>query len=297
MKPEDVVVPPFLPDTLTVRKDILDYYFAVERFDREAGAIIKMIEDAGKLDNTMIVMSGDNGIPFPRAKATLYDAGTHAPLAVRWPARVAGGREVDDFVSLIDLAPTLLEAAGLAPPPEMTGRSFLDVLLSGKSGRVDPRRDRVVTERELHVPCRADGKSYPVRALRTYEYLYIRNLRPDLQPAGDEEHTDNVMGAFGDVDNSPSKSEILARRSEPAMTPYFQAAFGKRPAEELYEVARDPGQMHNLAGKPQYAAVLARLRGDLDRWMTETQDPRAKGETDLWDLHRRVDQKTPKAKP
>ena len=297
MNPANVAVPAFLPDTLAVRKDLLDYYFAVQRYDRDTGEIIKLIEDAGQLDNTMVVMSGDNGIPFPRAKATLYDAGTHAPLAVRWPEKVPGGRVVDDFVSLIDLAPTFVGAAGLAPPAEMTGRSFLDVLVSGKSGRVDPRRDYVVTERERHVPCREGDKSYPIRALRTYQFLYIRNFRPELCPSGDEVHIDNVMGAFGDVDNGPSKFEILARRNEPAIAPFFQAAFGKRPAEELYEVPRDPGQMHNLAGNAEYAEVLKKLRGQLDRWMVERKDPRAKGETDLWDKPARHDQANPKAKP
>jgi uncharacterized sulfatase len=157
----------------------------VERFDRDLGRIVDRLERAGRLADTLIVVTGDNGIPFPRAKATLYDAGTRVPLVVFWPARVPGGRVVDDFISLADVAPTFLEAAGLEPLPEMTGRSFLDVLVSGKSGQVDPRRDRVFTERERHTVCRPGEKSYPCRAIRTREFLYIRNLRPELWPAGD----------------------------------------------------------------------------------------------------------------
>jgi len=152
---EEVSVPPFLPDTPAVRSDILDYYFEIERFDRDLGAMLKLLEDAGRLDNTLIVVTSDNGFPFPRGKATCYDAGTRMPLAIRWPARVKAGRGVDDFVSLIDLAPTFLEAAGLKPLPEMTGRSLLPLLTSEKSGQIDPARDKVFFGRERHANVRA----------------------------------------------------------------------------------------------------------------------------------------------
>lgn len=283
MKPEQVQVPPFLPDTPTVRRDLLDYYYEVERYDREVGEIVKLLEESGRLDNTIIVMTGDNGIPFPRAKGTLYDAGTRAPLAIYWPRKVKGGRVVDDMVSLCDLAPTFLEAAGLKPLAEMTGRSLLDVLSSDKSGRIDPRRDKVFTERERHCACRPDDKSYPIRAVRTHQFHYIRNLRPDLWPAGDPDHLENSVGPYADVDGSPTKSEILDRQNEPQIAPYFQATFAKRPAEELYDVTKDPGEMHNLAGKPEYAEVQKQLRAELDHWMAATGDPRATGETDFWD--------------
>lgn len=283
MKPDAVQVPPFLPDTPTIRRDLLDYYWEVQRFDRELGEIVKLLEDAGQLDNTLIVVTGDNGIPFPRAKATLYDAGTRVPLAVCWPRKIPGGRTVDDLVSLADLAPTFLEAAGLKPLPEMTGRSLLDVLVSGKSGRVDPRRDKLFTERERHAACRAGDASYPVRAVRTHRFHYLRNFRPGLWPAGDPDHLHNAVGAYGDVDGSPTKDEILARQHDPQIAPYFQAAFGKRPAEELYDVVQDPGERSNLAGKLEYAEVQKQLRDELDRWMLDTADPRAKGETDFWD--------------
>jgi len=282
MKPEEVAVPPFLPDTPAVRGDILDYYLEVQRFDREVGELLELLEAAGKLDNTLVMMTGDNGMPFPRAKTNLYDSGTRMPLAVRWPARVAGGRVVDDFISFTDLAPTFLEAATEEPTAEMTGRSFLGVLTSGKSGRVDPRRDKVFTERERHVPCRPGDKSYPIRAIRSHDFLYVRNLRADLWPAGDASYP-NIVGSFGDCDNSPSKSEILSRREEPEIAPYFKLAFGKRPAEELYDLSKDPGQVNNVAGRPHYANLQKKLRAELDRWMRHTGDPRAEGETDFWD--------------
>ncbi|MGQ9576742.1 MAG: sulfatase family protein [Thermoguttaceae bacterium] len=282
MNPKQVQVPPFLPDTPTVRRDILDYYFEVQRFDREVGRIIQLLEAAGRLENTLVVMTSDNGMPFPRAKATLYDGGTRVPLVVCWMARVRGGRRVEDLVSLTDLAPTFLEAAGLKMLPEMTGRSLLDLLFSGKSGRVDPRRDKVFTERERHAACREGNLSYPVRAMRTHDFLYIRNCRPELMPAGDPDFP-NVVGPYGDIDGSPTKSEILQRRGEPAIARYFRLAMEKRPAEELYDLAKDPGQLENVAGKPQYAEVQKRLRSELERWMHQTGDPRARGETDFWD--------------
>src|SRR5262249_6094153 len=119
MKAENVIVPSFLPDAPEVRNDILDYYFEVERFDREIGEIIKTLEDAKMLDNTLIVITGDNGMPFPRAKANVYDGGTRQPLAVRWPGKVKAGSVINEFVVLTDIAPTFLEAAGLKPLPEM----------------------------------------------------------------------------------------------------------------------------------------------------------------------------------
>jgi arylsulfatase A-like enzyme len=113
LKPEDVAVPPFLPDTPEVRADILDYYFEVERFDRAVGAILDILDRRGRAENTIVVVTSDNGMPFPRSKANLYDSGAHEPLAIRWPAKVKGGRRCTEFVSLTDLAPTFLEAAGL----------------------------------------------------------------------------------------------------------------------------------------------------------------------------------------
>lgn len=282
MKPEEVQVPPFLPDTPTVRRDLLDYYFEVQRFDRQVGECLRLLEQSGRLANTLIIMTSDNGMPFPRAKATLYDAGTRVPLVVCWRAKVPGGRVVDDLVSHCDFAPTLLEAAGLKPLPEMTGQSFLDVLVSGKSGRVDSNRDRVFTERERHAACREGNQSYPIRAIRTHQFLYLRNLRPDLMPAGDEDYP-NIVGPFGDTDGSPTKSELLARRDDPALARFFKLSFAKRPAEELYDLSKDLGQIDNVAGKPQYAEVQKKLRADLDRWMAATGDPRAAGETDFWD--------------
>lgn len=284
MNPDDVVVPPWLPDTPEVRNDILDYYWEVQRFDREVGQMIGLLREQGLLENTLVVMTGDHGMPFPRAKGTLYDSGARVPLAVSWPARVPAGRVVEDLIGFTDFAPTFLEAAGLKPLKAMTGKSFLTVLTSDEEGLVDSARDRVFIERERHAICREGKKSYPVRAIRTPGFLYVRNLRPELAPAGesDFDHPQGI-GGYGDVDGSPTKSLIVDRKNDPTIIRYYNLAFGRRAAEELYDVDRDPGQLENVAGEPAYADVQKRLRRALLDWMEETGDPRVEGETDFWD--------------
>jgi N-sulfoglucosamine sulfohydrolase len=280
LKAEDVLVPAFLPDTPEVRSDILDYYYEVERIDREAGAIVAALERAGQLDNTLIVWTADNGLPFPRAKANLYDGGTHVPLAIRLPDKVKGGRTLDDFVVLTDLAPTLLEAAGLKPAPGMTGRSLMTLL----AGERQPGRDKVFLERERHANVRRGDLSYPARAIRTQDYLYIRNYRPDRWPAGDPEMY-FAVGEFGDIDGSPSKDLLLARQSDPAIARYFNLATAKRPAEELYDLRKDPGQINNVAMKEEYERIKKDLRAALDKWMRDTGDPRITTDDDRWDKY------------
>lgn len=272
LKLADIVVPPCWPDEPDVRGDILDYYAEVQQFDADVGELLKLLEARGQLDHTLVVVSGDNGWPFPRAKANLYDAGTRQLLIVRWPAAVQVGQVIDDFVSLTDLAPTFLEVAGLKPLPEMTGRSFLG-LLTGRDQ--SGSRNRVFVERERHANVRAGDLGYPARAIRTRDFLYIRNLAPDRWPAGDPVQWKSV-GAYGDVDNGPTKQCILDHRHEPSVTNLYRLAFEKRPAEELYDLKQDPHQMVNIAGQLEYADAQKRLRTDLERWMSETGDPRAK---------------------
>lgn len=183
LKPQDVKVPPYLPDTPETRGDILDYYFAVQRYDRDTGKIMDLLRDAGRLDNTIVVMTSDNGWPFPRAKANLYDAGTHMPLAIRWPANVKGGRQVSALVSQLDLAPTFLQAAGVDAKalPEAAGHSLVELLTHEPpaTSPTSPAGDdnaAVFFERERHANVRAGDLGYPSRAVRTGRFLYIRNL-------------------------------------------------------------------------------------------------------------------------
>ena len=276
----NVEVPPFLPDTPEVRNDILDYYAEVERLDREAGEIIAALEAAGQLDRTLVVFTSDNGMPFPRAKANLHDGGTRVPLAIRLPGLVTPGRTLADLVVLTDLAPTLLEAAGARPIAGMTGRSLRPLL----AGKAQGGRERVFLERERHAQVRRGDLSYPSRAVRTRDLLYIRNLRPDRWPAGDPEKY-FAVGDFGDIDGGPTKELLLSRRSDSAIERYFTLATAKRPAEELYDVQADPGQVRNLASDPKYAAAKRALRRALDAWMRDTGDPRFRSDDDRWDRY------------
>ncbi len=278
MKIEDVRVPGPLPDSETVRTDVCDYYWEVQRFDREVGELIKVLQDAGELDHTMVVMTGDNGMPFPRCKSNLYDRGTNVPLAVRWPQRIPGGRVVDDFVSLSDLAPTFLEVAGLEPTEMMTAKSFLNVLLSDKSGQVDPERTRVFTGMERHTGSRPGRAGYPMRAIRTHEYLYIHNFKSDRWPASNPE-------VYRDIDNSPTKTYMMEHRNGPAVKRLFELAFGKRPTEELYDLKKDPNQLENVAGRPEYAEVRDKLRTELMTKLKASGDPRALGNGDVFDAY------------
>ncbi|HZV34284.1 MAG TPA: sulfatase, partial [Verrucomicrobiae bacterium] len=279
LKPETVEVPPIWPDVPEVRGDILDYYAEVQIFDHDVGQILDMLEKAGRLTNTLVVLSGDNGWPFPRAKANLYDAGTRQPLIVQWPGRIKPGGVSDDFINLMDLAPTFLEAAGLQPLPEMTGRSFIGLLEGTEAAG---SRNEVFFERERHANVRKGDLGYPMRAVRTRDFLYIRNFHPDRWPAGDPEMW-KAVGPFGDVDPGPTKQYILDHRDDPGVARLFQLAFGKRPAEELYDVNLDPCQTNNLAGEPGRQQTLQQLRDRLDRWMKDTADPRTGPDDGFWD--------------
>ena len=274
-------VPPFVPDTPEVRSDLADYFFEVQRFDREVGEIVERLRTLGELDNTLVVMTADNGMPFPRAKANVYDAGARVPLAMRWPSRVrTDGFIADALVSLSDLAPTFLQAAGLTPPDSMSARSILG--LAG--GNSQQGRDQVFVERERHANVRKGDLSYPVRAVRTNEWLYIRNLRPDRWPAGDPEMYVSV-GPYGDIDGGASKTVLLERRNDPSIRRFFDLATAKRPAEEMYDLKADPNQLTNVAADRNRADEKARLRRILDEWMRTTGDPRAIADDDRWDRY------------
>jgi N-sulfoglucosamine sulfohydrolase len=278
------------PDHPDVRSDVADYYFEVQRFDRLVGSALESLEAIGELDNTVVLMTSDNGMPFPRSKSNLYDSGARMPLAVRWPGKVKPGRTVDDFVSFTDFAPTFLEIAGLKPTAEMTGRSLTSVLTSEKSGRVDPARDFVLVGKERHCPAQEqpDMGGYPCRAIRTHEFLYIRNFRPDRWPAGTPNYEQATFknAWFGDCDNSPTKSYMVENRDKDAAhRRLYDLAFAKRPAEELYDLKKDPEQLENVAADPGYAAIRRQLAERLTDRLEATGDPRAVGGGEKFDQY------------
>jgi arylsulfatase A-like enzyme len=276
---------PAFPDSPEIRSDVADYYWEVQRFDQEVGSILDRLRALGELENTLVVITSDNGMPFPRCKGNLYDGGVRVPLAMRWPTRIPGGRVLDDFVSLTDLAPTFLEVGGLVPPDVMTGRSLVSILFSNQEGRVEKGRDSVLFGKERHVPVQEapDPGGTPMRGIRTYDYLYIKNFRPDRWPAG----TPNYLEAhfpgswYGDVDNGPTKSYMIEHRgNDEHHSELFQLAFEKRPGEELYDLRNDPGQLKNLAAESALSQVKGELEQRLMQGLLVTEDPRVLGEAD-----------------
>ncbi|MFU8893265.1 MAG: sulfatase [Luteolibacter sp.] len=280
--PADVVVPPMLPDAPAVREDIAEYYAQVQRFDTDAGELIRLLEERGELDNTLIVFSSDHGWSFPRGKTNLYDVGVRVPLAVRWPAGIPkAGRDVTDFVSLPDLAATFLDVAGVTAPDQMTAHSIVPLLTSEADGRIDPTRDHVLTGRERHTPAQEQGISggYPMRAIRTDEFLYIRNLKPDRWPEGtpDPEKAHHADSWLGDADNGQTKYFLWVNREHPEVRPFYEMSYGKRPPEELYDLKKDPDQFHNVAEDPAYAAQRQQLATRLSEALRQAGDPRELG--------------------
>ncbi len=281
LREEDVRVPPYLPDTPEVRNELLDYYFEIAHFDRHVARMLAKLEAIGELDNTIVVVTSDNGMPFSRTKTTLYDGGVRMPTAIRWGRQAVGGRRVDDFIGHIDFAPTFLEAAGIEIPASFTGRSLVALLTADQQGRVDPGRDHIVTGSERHTYCRPGGDTYPMRAIRTHDYLYIRNFEPDRWPTGGPQFISSNKAPHGDIDDGPFKDYMLRPQIRVEFPEAFRLGFGKRPLEELYDVHADPHQIHNLAGSPEHAETQRQLSKRLEAYLRSTADPRLDGK-DPW---------------
>ncbi len=273
--PDGVTVPPFLPDAPEVREDLLDYFVEVEWFDSQLGAMLDKLEAIGEAENTLVVVTSDNGMPFPRAKATVYEYGTHVPLAIRWPARVKPGRTTPALFSFVDFAPTFLDAAGVTVPGAMSGVSHVDFLTDSAS----PARNEVQTGRERHTHARFDNLGYPARTVRTADYLYIRNFKPDRWPAGDPEE-------YHDIDGAPSKSFLLEHKAD--YPELFELTLGKAPGEQLYAIQNDPGCLNNLTGDSAHATAREELAARLDALLKEQGDPRVLGTGDIFESYPRV---------
>lgn len=289
INPDDLKgkMPPYLPDVLEVREDLADYFGEIAAWDAGIGVLLAELEGSGRRDNTLIVISGDHGAPgFPHGKCNLYGFGTGVSLVIDGPG-VVGGRVVDDFVNLTDLAPTFLETAGLAVPEVMTGRSLWPLLKSTKSGQIDEARTWVITGRERHVEiARADYSPYPQRAIHTAEHLLIINFKPDRWPLGDpyrlegddqptaEEITKTTRTTHPDEDAGPTKAWLIGERNSPEWKSHYDWVYGKRPKYELYDLKKDPHETKNVADDPVYATVKAALEQQLLGELTRTGDLR-----------------------
>ena len=229
-----------------------------------------MLEKAGELDDTLIVVTSDHGMPFPRVKGQIYE-----PASIfRWRSAGAGtssqGRTVTDFINVRDFAPTSSSSPGAAAEVDLAAGASLDVLKSEKSGQDRPARNRMVIGKERHDLGRPNDRGYPVRAIRTPEYLYVRNYEPDRWPVG------NPETGYPNCDNGPTKTLITSGFDE-----YYRLCFGKRPPEELYRVTDDPDCVKNLAAEPGLRPIKQRLREEMERTLVREGDPRRSARRDL----------------
>lgn len=268
---DQVDVPRFLPDLPAVRSDLLDYAIEVEWGDAQLGRALETLEKAGQLDNTLVVVTSDHGMPFPYVKGQIHEDGFHLPLAIRWGAAIKAGRVVEDFVNVRDLAPTFLELAGLKPDPQMTGRSLLPILRSERSGWIE-NRDAMLIGKERHDIGRPFDQGYPVRALRTREFLYVHNFHPERWPAGNPE-TD-----FGNCDPGPTKEIIKSLGGY-----FYDLSFGKRQPDELYRLSDDPECVRNLASDLAFREQMLQMQTRMMAMLREEGDPRALGHPEAFD--------------
>ena len=280
-------MPSFLPDVPVVREDLADYLGEGMAFDRCCQVIIEELKALGEYDNTLVVISGDHGAPgFPRGKTNCYDFGSRVLFAARWPGKIKSAQVVEKPISLIDLGPTFLAAAGLSKAGTMHGENLLPALSSGDHSGL---RGWALIGRETHVESARDKQlPYSMRSIRTPDYLYIMNLTPDRAPMGDplvlkkkaipfDQLAQNTRLTYADVDAGPTKAFMVLNRDKPEFQFYWDLGFGARPAEELYLLKNDPHQIRNVADQAEFAAIKKKLRAQLMGEMKKHHDPRLDG--------------------
>lgn len=277
-------VPGFWPDNDTVRNDILDYAFEIDYFDQHLSRMLDQLEKTGQLDNTLIVVTADNGMPFPRIKGQEYELSNHLPLAIMWKKGIRQpGRTIDDFVSFIDFAPTFLEVAGVdwnsSGMASTPGRSLTDIFQSERSGQVTADRDHVLIGKERHDIGRPHDWGYPIRGIVKGGMLYLHNFEPDRWPAG------NPETGYLNCDGSPTKTVLLRGRTSEPLSHLWQLSFGKRPNEELFHIATDPECLRNLASQSEYRSVRDELKALLFQELRDQGDPRMSGDGHVFDQY------------
>ncbi|MBZ4192613.1 sulfatase [Niabella sp. 3A5MI-3] len=305
----DVKVPAFLPDNGIVRGDLLDYAVEIEWFDFHLQKMLEYLKEKGELENTIVIVTSDNGMAFPRAKANGYEYGVHVPFAVRFPKMFPEGRIIDDPVSFVDIAPTILELTGTSSKEmkAMTGTSILGILKEKKQGVVDTTRKYVYSGRERHSASRYLNRGYPQRVIRSKEFLLVWNMKPRRWPAGDPQRIDpadkskllpkygiddkgvyHSEWAFTDIDNSPTKSFTVAHKDEKEVHRFFEWATARRPEFELYQISSDPGCLKNLYNERMYTTIQGQLKKALMEELIKTKDPRVAGpDPEIFDSYER----------
>lgn len=255
-------VPPYFADAPATRRDMASYFNEIARFDHFIGKVRQELEAQGVLERTVLIVMADNGRPFPRCKTRVYDSGMQTPFIVFWPEKIKGGQVSESLISSVDLAPTLLELAGVAVPPAYQGKSFLPVL-------ADPAaetRTAVYSEHNWH-----DYEAYE-RMVRTKDFLYLVNRRANLSNCGP-----------ADSKASPTQDDLNRLRDEGRLTAAQADVFlTPRPFEELYDVKNDPEQLLNLASVAAYRSRLEEMREMMDQWQAETGDTAPEELTPDW---------------
>jgi len=275
-------VPGYWPDNETVRNDMLDYAFEVEHFDRHLGRMLATLEQRGLLNNTLVIVTSDHGMPFPRVKGNAYDFANHVPFAAMWKGGITKpGRVLEDFVSFIDLAPTFIELAGLewsqTGMADSPGRSLTDIFRSEKAGLANPARNHVLIGKERTDIGRPHDWGYPIRGIVQGGWLYLRNFEPTRWPAG------NPETGYLDCDGGATKGCILAaHRKNPADAPWA-FCFGLRPGEELYDLKNDPDCLRNLADTASSSRTKEALTNALFAELKQQGDPRMFGQSAVFD--------------
>jgi N-sulfoglucosamine sulfohydrolase len=277
-------VPAFWPDNDTVRTDLLDYAFEIEWFDQHLEKMLAMLEERGELANTLVVVTSDNGMPFPRVKGQVYEYSNHLPLAIKWEKGIHNpGREIRDFISFIDFAPTFLELAGIGQEQSgmqpITGKSFTDIFHTDQTGMVSAERNFVLVGKERHDVGRPEDAGYPVRGIIRDGYLYLMNFKPERWPAG------NPETGYLNTDGSPTKTWILNERRTYGQSQYWEWNFGKNPEEELYNIREDPDCIFNLASQSGYSEIRDQLKIELARKLEAQEDPRILGNGEAFDRY------------
>lgn len=271
-------VPPFWIDNEKVRNDMLDYAFELEYFDSHVEKMLQVLDRSGELDNTIVVITSDNGMPFPRVKGHVYDYDNHLPLAIMWKNHIVSpGRKVTGFVSFIDLAPTFLEAAAVKAESRMQpiqGNSLMPIIRNEKLVR-----DHVLLGREREDIGRPGDVGYPVRAIVKGGFFYAVNYEPDRWPSC------NPETGYLDTDGSPTKTALLQANRSGRYHHLWLLSFGKKPAEELYRTSVDPYSMKNLADDPAYGKIKAGLRSQMESELKSQHDPRMFGKGSVFDRY------------
>jgi arylsulfatase A-like enzyme len=279
------LVPAYWPDNEIVRTDMLDYAFEVEHVDKHLGRMISELEKRGLLENTLIIATSDHGMPFPRVKGYAYHASNLVPLAIRWPIGIrTPGRVIEDFVDFTDIAPTLLDYAGISVNASgmqpVTGKSWRPIFESEKSGRVVAERDHVLIGKERTDVGRPHDWGYPIRGVVTATHLYLHNYEASRWPAG------NPETGYLDTDGSPTKTFILELGRKNRIDHFWQLNFGMRPADELYNLNTDPDCIRNLAANPAQADVVAMFRQRMEAELKAQGDPRMFGKGNVFDEYK-----------